>query len=230
MTMKIATLPNTLTEGDKTFLRYLMYGRYLTNTLYGKDGDSYEQDPLSVALLDEHGDLFIGHRKAYTYSDENKTFTNNDTGVVHSLSNHICISDPDSDETRSLSLAFVGLVPRGKLFEQYKSELVIAPYVVDGKYNFADEGVADILENLLGINPDGSNSDIVAWDGYYLIYHPVNHTHVSYVPEAQGSKYDVTYLNEAFECDSLDVALMMTFDWAVSECDYELNDGPDTKA
>ena len=222
MTMTIATLPNTLTKDDKAFLRNLMYGRCLNNTLYGRDGDSYEQDPLSVALLDEHGDLFIGKRVAYTYNFENQTFTHTDTGVVHSLSNHICISVTDSDETQILSLDFVGLVPRGNLFEQYKRELEIAPYIVDGKFNYADDGVADILENHLGINPDGSNSDVDAWEGYYLIYHPVNHTHVCYVPEAKGSKYDVTFLNEAFGCDSLDVALMMTFDWAVTECDYQL--------
>lgn len=228
MTMTIATLPNTITEGDEAFLRHLLYGRNQTNTLYENDGDCYVQDPLSVALFDEHGDLFIDKRKAYTYCDDNRTFTNNVTGVVYSLSNYICISDSYSDEIYSLSLDLIGLVPRGMLFEQYKSELVIAPYVVDGKYNFADDGVANILDNLLGINPDGSNSDIAAWEGYYLIYHPLNHTHVSYVPEAQGNKYNVTYLNNDFECDSLDVALMITFDWAVSECDYELNNAPST--
>jgi hypothetical protein len=110
------------------------------------------------------------------------------------------------------------LIPRGALYEKFKSELIATPiFKEDGSFSQA-EGMLEHLELYWGIDPQQPDADALENKKEWVIYHPGLNVGVSYDP--QDNRFEVTYLNITYSCETLDLALYLHFDWALTECGY----------
>lgn len=96
-------------------------------------------------------------------------------------------------------------------FDKYLSELEIAPVVVGGKLNKENSDVenAFIYAEITDIN-DYINT--------YVIYHSESGTYCLF--NSQKAHFETHVTTEEYITNSLQVAALPIFSWALSECDY----------
>lgn len=111
-----------------------------------------------------------------------------------------------------VSKEYLSPIPKGAIFEDYLSNLVVLPFFENGKIS-----QNKLLECAIQSIPDGCEEE---YKGDYCIVCPSSGTYFTYDPSTQG--YCTTVTNESVCADSLTVAAILAFEWAVFECDYAL--------
>lgn len=212
-------VPMTITEFDQDKINMLTYGMGHSNTIYSKKtGRSYSQLYGAAAVTTSGGEVVIKAMSEMSFPEIKGAFAKHIPSVKELDCGKEVVKIHDASE--------VTIVPAGSKFKKYLSELRIAPIITaEGKLNTQCLTIVEYAENIgfpESEDEGGESHETLLrehFEGKFLIYHPQTGTRVEYEIGAEHP-FHVQSLTTEYECDSLLVALVTQFDWAVDECDY----------
>ena len=131
---------------------------------------------------------------------------------------HVAIVDENSDlGYKIVSLEDYTVIPRGKLWEQFLSELIFVKFLNNkGEIDNKNHYIKEFFDNSgFDVNPEhyGLNT--------HLVYHPPSCTHLQLYKTEDGHFYFSTIVtNQDYDSTNIEVAAIPIFEWAIQECSY----------
>lgn len=107
---------------------------------------------------------------------------------------------------------------KNTIFKDFKSNLVIAPIIIDGLLNTEDPMIANLVQS--SYEDEESAKEALSLSEY-IIYNPEAMTFIYYNP-SKKHVFTSCVGSDEMDFDSLDFALKEVFEWSVTECDYKL--------
>lgn len=218
-------VPNAPTDKDKALVDgFLSSG--LSLTVFENCGTKSYNKAYQEVAIEKDGELMAVGMAGLTDGEKEAALRDYVVCLDQCKDLHCdCYDDALEDELERVikKRSEVCVTPNGELFEKFVSELSIAPIMNGDEYNFGNSNVLAHLEHwCITVEDKGSEYQESLKENYksaYVIYHEGTGVSLSYEPDA-AQPFDGTSLNVDFRCDSLYLALVFKFSWAVKECDY----------
>ncbi len=196
--LKIEDLPQKLTPHDVSFINEKIRDINYSDKLYSTDNTFLD------VTIDSISDDLIA----------------NLTASIFSISHDNCkqffqLENVDMKEPNNLAF----LPTTNSEFQSYKSELEIIPFFIDGKLNVGSEL---LFTHLWRVNNFVSQDVIEAKysKDNYLVICPITSSYI-YFNESIEHPFEIEVNGDSYHCDSLDLALKVSYELAVLEKGYK---------
>lgn len=221
--LKISDFQKDLKREDKITLAKLVHTPLMRGYVYDKEGNAFEVDSKIRPILNKDKTFSVfDYTELYIVPNDNEDgdvyhLKNDNTNKTYPPMAHVAITEEDSDSGyKIVSLEDYTVIPRGKLWEQFLSEIVFVKFLnEEGEIDKDNEYIKEFFDNSgYDEDPDyyGQNA--------HLVYHPPSCTYAQLYWHEGDHYFSTVVTNQDYDSTNIEVALIPIFEWAVHECSY----------
>lgn len=213
--MNISELPNTLTENDIDFTKFIFASHDQCVYLFDKNGVVFEPSFKYMAIED---------KKGKPYLDSANVVINYEGLMEYEKSpseNYTACLPDDGDEDKDVFIASreeYNIIPTGDIFDKWKKELLIIDIVSGDSFNKHEMVSYFLKEEEIERH---SNKDIERYRNQLLIIHPETYFYVTFNKNKKEQAFKFWGGDTIIYFDSLDISLYFPFIQSLVESGYQ---------